>query len=281
MRSLLASLWLAAACTPWATGAEIAWVSDFKAAQARAKKSGKLIMIEFHNPAIGSSERLHRITWKDPRVISAISAGVVPLQVHAEKEGKELSGKYRVVGLPAIIFVDSGGVEAARLGGPLAPLQFLDELKKVLAMHSAFPGIQAALKKNPRSGEANCKMAWALAIRQKRTDAERHLANAKKAGYKGPYLAKACNMIGDLFQSSSEFEAAIAYFKRAESASMSVADKSYALVSVVSCQWSLGKVDEAKATARRLIALKGATPEYVEFAKNILALDRPRRGPPP
>ena len=134
-----------------------------------------------------------------------------------------------------------------------------------------FPSAKAALAKDPKGGEANCKMAWALAIQKKQADAERYLANAKKAGYKGPYLAKAYNMIGDLYQTGNQFDVALGYFQRADAATTDVKDRSYAKVSIMSCYVQSGQRDKAKAAAQELIDLKGATKEYVDFAKQVLA----------
>jgi len=77
-------------------------------------------------------------------------------------------------------------------------------------------------------------------------------------------------MIGDIYQLSDRLQSAIQKFKAAFESTNDVADQSYALVSLLSCYNALKNKDMAIKYARQLIALPGATPEYVEFAKNHL-----------
>jgi len=55
----------------------------------------------------------------------------VALRADAEKEGKELAGRFRVRGYPTMVFVDPSGKEVDRIVGYLPPEKFLAELERI------------------------------------------------------------------------------------------------------------------------------------------------------
>lgn len=194
----------------------------------------------------------------------------VPLKVNAEKEGRTLASKYKVNGFPTLLFVDSGGVIWGQIGGYVPPSGFIEQATPVVDLYSQFPKVQATLKNSPNDGAANCTMARVEAVRGNASKAEEHLKRAEGAKFAGPELAKAYNGVGDHFQTGNQFDTAIGYFLKGRSASKNPGDASYSLVSIMACYESKRDMTNAKKYAKMLVELKGATPEYVEYAKQML-----------
>lgn len=194
----------------------------------------------------------------------------MPVKVNAEKEGKDLAKKYNVRGFPTILFLDSKGAVMGQIGGYMPADPFHDEMQKTISSYRDFPKVQATLKAKPNDGWANAKMAAICAMRGDQPGAEKALKRAEAAKYKGPEMAQTYNAVGDMHQSARRFDVAIAHFEKAGAATADPGIKSYALVSIMYCH--LGKHDmaNAKKAAKRLVDLKGANPEYVKMAQDVL-----------
>lgn len=199
-----------------------------------------------------------------------LAAQLVPLKLNAEKEGKELAEKYKVDGFPTILFVDATGELFGEIGGYMPPAGFSSEMAKTIALYKAIPAIEGKLKSNPLDGEANARYAAVMAARRKVADAERHLANAEKAKYSGPYLSKAYNAVGDYYQMDEKFDRAIELFRKGDSAAKDPADRSYSKVSMMYCYLGKMDVENAKKIAKEIVAMKDAVKEHVEMAKEVL-----------
>ena len=102
---------------------EMAWVSDYETARARATASGRLVMIDFYTDWCVWCKRLDQGTFTDEKVIR-LAQGVLPVKVNAEKEGRSLAREYAVRGFPTILFVDGQGSLKKTIGGYLPPAGF-------------------------------------------------------------------------------------------------------------------------------------------------------------
>ena len=140
----------------------------------------------------------------------------------------------------------------------------------VVDLYGKLPSIQSALKKNPNDGAANCGMARLEAARGNEDKAAALLKKAEAAKYAGPELAKAYNGVGDRYQTDQKYDAAIGYFLKGKAASKNPEDASYALVSAMSCYVSKRDMPNAKKYAKMVISLRGANPEYVGYAKQVV-----------
>lgn len=203
-----------------------------------------------------------------------LAAQVVPLKVNAEKEGKDLAQKYGVQGYPTILFLDPKGTVVGKIGGYLPPAGFSDELVKITGNYAVYPMLQATLKARPNDGEANARMASILASREEIAKAETCLNAAVKARYKGEYLAAAYSAVGDHYQLANDANKAIGYFEKALPVAPNDRVKSYSLISLAVCCQMSGDSAGVRKHARALVALKGADPEYVKVARQMLG-DKP------
>jgi hypothetical protein len=258
--------------------AQISWAPSLDAARSDAKKRNRLVLTVFLSDS-APSRQFEDTTLRHKEIVARVSASYAPVRIETDREGA-LAKKHGVRLFPTCIVSDSRGEEAGRIEGFAWAVMFRDELQKIESSFREWSAIRAQYASNPRGGESNAKMAWALAIRHKRDEAERHLATARRAGYRGAYLAKAHNMIGDLYQFGEDFKKAIWYFRQADSSTKDTADRSYSKVSIMSCMLMSGDTEGARKVAKELVDLPGATKEYVDLAKGVLKRE-PRRKPAP
>lgn len=86
---------------------EIKWVYNLYEALISAEESNKPLMVDFYADWCGWCKKLDKDTYTDPEVIR-LSAQFICVKVDADKDSAS-SGKYKVKGLPTIIFMDSAG----------------------------------------------------------------------------------------------------------------------------------------------------------------------------
>jgi len=111
--------------------------TPFEDVLALAAKTGKPIMIDFYADWCSWCRKLDEDTYSDPEVGKA-SAQLINIKMDtATKEGRELARKYRVRGLPTIIFLYSTGEEMGRVIGYRPPEVFLEILKRVIQLEKS------------------------------------------------------------------------------------------------------------------------------------------------
>lgn len=121
----------------------IPWQQYEPALLLQARENGRPVMINFHADWCAPCLELEKYTFSDDRVVQA-SAQFLPLVVDwtdFESMEEELPGgagalqkQFGVLGLPAILFLDTLGEEVrqARVFGYLDPEEFLEQVKQAL-----------------------------------------------------------------------------------------------------------------------------------------------------
>ncbi|MCR4292972.1 MAG: thioredoxin fold domain-containing protein, partial [Candidatus Kuenenia sp.] len=116
--------------------AEIHWITNEKEGLEIAKKEGKTAIIDFRASWCSACMELEKITYVDPRVIEE-SRKFVNIKIDAtnaeDPEIKELWKKYKIVGLPTIVFVNKEGVvlRDKTITGFVDAKKYLQALKSV------------------------------------------------------------------------------------------------------------------------------------------------------
>ena len=114
---------------------EVTWLTSYEEAMTSAKKNKQPIMIDFYADWCGWCKRLDSDTYVHEDVVT-LAQGFVSLKIDADVE-KAISSKYKVVGLPTILFIDANGNEIHRVVGYRPPEDFVKEMNSAL---EAFKG---------------------------------------------------------------------------------------------------------------------------------------------
>ena len=114
---------------------EVTWLISYEEAMTAAKKNKQPVMIDFFADWCGWCKRLDSDTYIAKDVV-ALAQDFVSLKIDADVE-KELSSRYKVVGLPTILFIDASGNEIHRVVGYRPPEDFVKEMNTAL---EAFKG---------------------------------------------------------------------------------------------------------------------------------------------
>ena len=103
------------------------WVYDEAEALELAKKEGKPVMLDFYATWCAACLELDKFTYANEEVASRLS-GYVNVKLDFSKsseEVKRLTEKYKIPGLPVVIFLDSEGNQVKRFDKFIKPKEFL------------------------------------------------------------------------------------------------------------------------------------------------------------
>lgn len=248
---------------------QVRWSKSYETAIAEAKRSNRLVMLFFYADWCTWCQRMNATTFVNPRSVG-MTRRVVPARLNVDEEGKPMREELNVKMFPAVVFLTPDGEKFGELYGYVNPTLFADELGKFDQAFREYPSLKKAYDRNPKDGTVNAQLAAYYGIRRDEKNALKHLQAARRANYKGPLLSRSLNMIGDHYQLSERFDIAIKYFNDAFNSTKDAHDRSYSMVSIMSCYYQKGDRKNGDAAAKKLIAMPGATREYVEFAKERL-----------
>jgi thiol:disulfide interchange protein len=110
----------------------VEWEKDFPAAIERARSEGKPVLVNFYADWCVWCKRLESTTLRDAKVAALLSDRVVPVNLNVDGDGRELSNRYHVDGLPTILVLDASGNEIGRIPGYMPPTGFLERVEGIL-----------------------------------------------------------------------------------------------------------------------------------------------------
>ncbi len=110
---------------------EIAWRSDYEAAEAEARRDGRPMLVDFTAAWCGACGELDRETFSDPRV-GAEAARFATIRVDATRQDERVEAfmaGHDVRGLPTVLVVDGSGEVRARVTEFVPPARMLEILR--------------------------------------------------------------------------------------------------------------------------------------------------------
>jgi len=98
-----------------------------------SKANGKPTMIDFYADWCAQCKELDKYTYVDPKIIE-LSKKFNNIKVDLTKGDKQIEGKYKILGLPVVAFIDKNGkeIEIIRVTGFLKPEEFTKIMEKAL-----------------------------------------------------------------------------------------------------------------------------------------------------
>jgi thiol:disulfide interchange protein DsbD len=115
----------AAAGAPAAAG----WLEqDLEGALARAKATGRPVLVDTYADWCAQCKELDDRTWPDPQVAAWIRDHAVAVRIDTDKVRKDLASRLGILSYPTVILLDPDGRELRRILGfqdPAAMLRFL------------------------------------------------------------------------------------------------------------------------------------------------------------
>ena len=251
--------------------ATIPWARSFDAAKRSARASKKLILIDFYTDWCTYCKKLDRDVFPNPQVIQAMGA-VVPVRLHAEREGQSLAQQFGVSSYPTLLFLDEHGIEAGRISGFLPVGPFVVEVNSAVKTHRELPGRIARANANPGdtkaaleliktySGMRRTQPSEALLDRIQRTDP----TNARGQ------LAEAANLVGEMNLQTAFVTKARRRFTLAEKVAKKPLDRAIALLNLGVCDAQERNLTRATAYWKRAKAIPGAPANVRQFAERLL-----------
>jgi thiol:disulfide interchange protein len=130
----------AAGCVINSGGAEskVNWLYNMDDALSRAQSENKPIMIDFYADWCAPCKRLDSDTYSDDALSAFLNENFVCLKINVDKN-RTLASNYKIVSIPAIVFVSLGGMEIGRWVGFTTPDRFYQDAQAKLSQWSSQP----------------------------------------------------------------------------------------------------------------------------------------------
>ena len=129
MRAWMSAAVIGMAASAFA-GEGIDWQDDFGKAEAEAKEAGKPLFLDFEAPWCGWCRTLEEKSYPDPKV-QELARRFVCVKVNSDNH-QDLAQRFKVQGLPTLVFLDTLGQEVRRVEGFRGAEILSDEMKKAL-----------------------------------------------------------------------------------------------------------------------------------------------------
>jgi len=113
---------------------KLSWEQSEEVGRTRAEAERRPMLVDFTAEWCGACKELSRITFSDPTVMTE-ARRFVAVKVDATNEDDEavdkVKDRYRVVGLPTVVLLDSDGRERARFTEFVPPDRFLTAIREI------------------------------------------------------------------------------------------------------------------------------------------------------
>lgn len=146
---LLAGTSLAARAQPQPS---IAWVNDWSGALETAEAQKRPLLIDFYADWCKPCRAMDKSVWTDGTLIAATER-VVPVRIDLDKNRK-LVDRFKVRGIPAMVFLDPWGNEIGRAVGYTRVDVLVSAIEGLPDDFRVLDPFQARIRSDPKDGEA-------------------------------------------------------------------------------------------------------------------------------
>lgn len=206
---------LAAGCSGGPPPAEIAWrTGSFDAALSEARARKVPMIVDVYATWCGPCRNLDAKVWDSPEG-AALASGNLPYRVDFDTdEGQTVKRRFKILGLPTVLFLAPDGTEVDRVEGFPGPREWLAEARPCAAGRSPMKEARAALRDAPGDPEAQLRLGHLLLVRGDQDEGLRLLGEAAE-GTSEEVAAESLFVLGRYFTRAAEEPGrAIIYWRR-------------------------------------------------------------------
>lgn len=251
------------------------WEKDFKAAKARARTDGRIIMVDFWAAWCTFCDKLDQTTYKDAAVVARLSRTTVAVKVNTEGRADELdlAEEHAVYSLPTIGFFTPEGRAVARIEGYVDAKAFLKLLTTAEVEGADMIGWEKTLRTEPNNFAALYGLG-AKMYEQNYPDEARPLLERARRNDQGPlrHRKRVRMLLGRLIEDQSSFTDAETMFREGLALPPDSDIDPRLRILLARALVNLGKKSEAQKELTRLIAAYPNHPVTVTARKTLEAL---------
>ena len=118
-----------------ATSYAIDWIYSFDGGLEQAKEQDKPIMIDFYGESCSWCDVLDKKTYTDKEV-NSLAEKFICIKIDVYKN-RQVTNKYKIQGLPTIVFLNNNAEEIERIIGYRGPSPFVEIMRKVISSCTA------------------------------------------------------------------------------------------------------------------------------------------------
>ncbi len=243
---MLAAFFVTVGNAARAGGGMVAWRKSLPDAILEAKRSHKLLMVDFYTSWCGYCKKLDAETYTDPGVIR-LSGQVVSVKVDAEHEGRELAAKYKVRGYPTILFLNEAGGMEGKIGGYLPPVGFSQRINETLKRHQEFLSAQARYRKDANNAQTAFDLEGFYASQGDGTKAiamQQQVARLDPQNAKG-MLTRSYLYLGDYYSEAGSFDKSTPLYRKVLQVSKVPKEVAYSHLSLAYANLSQNRLKQA------------------------------------
>jgi hypothetical protein len=135
-----------------ALGQGVEWLPlTLDSALAEGERTGKLVMIYVHADHCGQCEQMRIDVWSQAEG-AELAAGMIPIRIDSTtREGQDLSRRFPITGLRAVLVIGPGGAEVDRVVGYHDARSFLVEAEPLKSGIDPLPDLETQLAAHPDS----------------------------------------------------------------------------------------------------------------------------------
>lgn len=192
----------------------MAWGTSFDSAEAAAKQTNRLAMVDFYADWCVACKVMDREVYPSRAVIQA-SQQFVPVKLDVDHDGKALADKYVVNMLPAILFMDGDGHVIDTIVGAETAKDFVSDLNRIAREYREFPSKEQQAQAHPEDIPLAVSVAVGLVERGRYTDAVSLTSRIEAQGAKASrYIGEAYNRLGEYYFLQDDPAPAIPWYQK-------------------------------------------------------------------